>query len=242
MGRRERIPSQAPIRSKSCQTSTPLPATLPSRRPSRRSRPAGSRSGYAHVEENGGWRTEIDDNLAAFLAEANSFFLATASADGQPYMQHRGGPKGFVKILDKQTLAFADYSGNRQYITQGNLAENPKANIFIMDYAHRRPRQALGHRAGGRGRSGAAGVADATRLSCEARTGDPVHDRRVGHQLPAAYPAEIRCGRCGSSTGSARCADCGVGSRTGDAEGRSVAALKATQRQAATLHCQTCSG
>ncbi|MGM4904173.1 pyridoxamine 5'-phosphate oxidase family protein [Tardiphaga sp. 866_E4_N2_1] len=98
----------------------------------------GSRSGYAHVEENGGWRTEIDDNLAAFLAEANSFFLATASADGQPYMQHRGGPKGFVKILDKQTLAFADYSGNRQYITQGNLAENPKANIFIMDYAHRR--------------------------------------------------------------------------------------------------------
>jgi predicted pyridoxine 5'-phosphate oxidase superfamily flavin-nucleotide-binding protein len=98
----------------------------------------GSRSGYAHVEENGGWRTEIDDNLAAFLAEANSFFLATASADGRPYMQHRGGPKGFVKILDKQTLAFADYSGNRQYITQGNLAENPKANIFIMDYAHRR--------------------------------------------------------------------------------------------------------
>jgi predicted pyridoxine 5'-phosphate oxidase superfamily flavin-nucleotide-binding protein len=98
----------------------------------------GSRSGYAHVEENGGWRTEVDDNLAAFLAETNSFFLATASADGQPYMQHRGGPKGFVKVLDKQTLAFADYSGNRQYITQGNLAENPKANIFIMDYAHRR--------------------------------------------------------------------------------------------------------
>jgi predicted pyridoxine 5'-phosphate oxidase superfamily flavin-nucleotide-binding protein len=98
----------------------------------------GSRSGYAHVEENGGWRTEVDDNLAAFLAETNSFFLATASADGQPYMQHRGGPKGFVKVLDKQTLAFADYSGNRQYITQGNLAENQKANIFIMDYAHRR--------------------------------------------------------------------------------------------------------
>ena len=98
----------------------------------------GSRSGYAHVEENGGWRTEVDDNLAAFLAETNSLFFATASTDGQPYMQHRGGPKGFVKVLDKQTLAFADYSGNRQYITQGNLAENPKANIFIMDFAHRR--------------------------------------------------------------------------------------------------------
>jgi len=98
----------------------------------------GSRRGYAQVEDNGGWRTEVDDNLAAFLADTNSLFLATASADGQPYMQHRGGPKGFVKVLDKQTLAFADYSGNRQYITQGNLAENSKANIFIMDYAHRR--------------------------------------------------------------------------------------------------------
>ena len=98
----------------------------------------GSRRGYAQVEKDGGWRTEVDDNLAAFLADTNSLFLATASADGQPYMQHRGGPKGFVKVLDKQTLAFADYSGNRQYITQGNLVENPKANIFIMDYAHRR--------------------------------------------------------------------------------------------------------
>ena len=98
----------------------------------------GSRKSYAHVEENGGWRTEVDDDLTAFLAESNSLFLATASADGQPYMQHRGGPKGFVKVLDKHTLAFADFSGNRQYITQGNLAENPKANIFIMDYAHRR--------------------------------------------------------------------------------------------------------
>ena len=65
-------------------------------------------------------------------------FLATASADGQPYIQHRGGPKGFIRILDKNTLAFADYAGNRQYITQGNLSENPKANIFLMDYAHRR--------------------------------------------------------------------------------------------------------
>jgi uncharacterized protein len=98
----------------------------------------GSRETYAHVEERGGWRTEIDENLAAFLAQTNSLYFATASADGQPYIQHRGGPKGFVKILDKTTLAFADYSGNRQYITQGNLSENPKAHIFLMDYAHRR--------------------------------------------------------------------------------------------------------
>ena len=98
----------------------------------------GSRAGYAQVEAHGGWRTEIDERLAAFVAEANSMYLATASADGQPYIQHRGGPKGFVRILDKKTLAFADYSGNRQYITQGNLSENPKAHIFLMDYAHRR--------------------------------------------------------------------------------------------------------
>ena len=98
----------------------------------------GSRDGYAQVEQNGGWRTEIDEKLGGFLAETNSFFLSTASADGQPYIQHRGGPKGFVKIIDKNTIAFADYSGNRQYITQGNLSENSKAHIFVMDYTHRR--------------------------------------------------------------------------------------------------------
>jgi uncharacterized protein len=98
----------------------------------------GSRSAYAHVEQNGGWRTEVDEDLAAFLADTNSLYFATASADGQPYIQHRGGPKGFVRVLDRNTLAFADYSGNRQYITQGNLSENPKAHIFVMDYAHRR--------------------------------------------------------------------------------------------------------
>ena len=98
----------------------------------------GSREMFAEVEENGGWRTEIDENLAAFLAETSSFFLATASADGQPYIQHRGGPKGFIRILDKNTLAFANYAGNRQYITQGNLSENSKAHIFVMDFAHRR--------------------------------------------------------------------------------------------------------
>jgi hypothetical protein len=98
----------------------------------------GSREGYAQVERNGGWRTGIDDKLAGFLADTNSFYLATATADGQPYIQHRGGPKGFVKVLDKNTIAFADYAGNRQYLTQGNLSENPKAHIFIMDYAHRR--------------------------------------------------------------------------------------------------------
>ena len=98
----------------------------------------GSREAYADVETRGGWRTGIDENLAGFLAQANSLYFATASAEGQPYIQHRGGPKGFIRVLDENTLAFADYGGNRQYITQGNLSENPKAYIFVMDYAHRR--------------------------------------------------------------------------------------------------------
>jgi predicted pyridoxine 5'-phosphate oxidase superfamily flavin-nucleotide-binding protein len=98
----------------------------------------GSREAYAHVEQTRGWRTEIDADLSAFLGQTTSFYLATASSDGQPYIQHRGGPAGFIKVLDSHTLAFADFGGNRQYITQGNLTENPKAQIFIMDYAHRR--------------------------------------------------------------------------------------------------------
>lgn len=97
----------------------------------------GSRDSYAEVERGRGWQSEIDDNLAAFLATRTSFYLATASADGQPYIQHRGGPAGFIHVLDKSTLAFADFSGNRQFITQGNLSENPKAHIFLMDYAYR---------------------------------------------------------------------------------------------------------
>ncbi|MFT6671819.1 MAG: putative pyridoxine 5'-phosphate oxidase superfamily flavin-nucleotide-binding protein [Afipia broomeae] len=98
----------------------------------------GSRGGYAHMEDGGGFRTEIDEALAAFIGEQTSFFLATANAEGQPYIQHRGGPAGFIRILDKTTLAFADFRGNRQYITQGNLSENPKAYIFLIDYVNRR--------------------------------------------------------------------------------------------------------
>ncbi len=98
----------------------------------------GSRKGYARMEEKGGWQSTITDDLAHFIGERDSFYLGTASADGQPYIQHRGGPKGFLKVLDEKTLAFADFKGNRQYITAGNLSENDKAYIFLMDYANRR--------------------------------------------------------------------------------------------------------
>jgi predicted pyridoxine 5'-phosphate oxidase superfamily flavin-nucleotide-binding protein len=98
----------------------------------------GSRRAYAALEEKGGWNTRVTPDFARFIEAQTSIFLATVNAAGQPYIQHRGGPKGFIKVLDKNTIAFADYSGNRQYITQGNLSENPKAHIFVMDYAHRR--------------------------------------------------------------------------------------------------------
>jgi uncharacterized protein len=97
----------------------------------------GSRGAYARVEERGGWSTRITPDLAAFIAAQTSVFLATANAEGQPYIQHRGGPAGFLRVLDDKTIAFADFAGNRQYITQGNLAENPKVLLFLIDYAHR---------------------------------------------------------------------------------------------------------
>ncbi len=98
----------------------------------------GSRKSYERLEVKGGFKDTITPDLEAFLAERESFYLGTASADGQPYVQHRGGPKGFLKVLDETTLAFADFGGNRQYITLGTLEENDKSFIFLMDYPNRR--------------------------------------------------------------------------------------------------------
>ena len=98
----------------------------------------GSRGAYAHMEEGRGWRTRIDDTLRAFIVARDSMYLATVNATGQPYIQHRGGPPGFLRVIDDQTFGFADFSGNKQYITLGNLRENTKAHVFLMDYAHRR--------------------------------------------------------------------------------------------------------
>lgn len=98
----------------------------------------GSRANYEKMEARGGFRTGFTEDLVQFLAGIDTAFLATANALGQPYTQHRGGPKGFIRILGPRTLGFADYRGNRQYITAGNLAENDKAFLFLMDYAHKR--------------------------------------------------------------------------------------------------------
>ena len=98
----------------------------------------GSRNAYARMEQKGGWQDTVTDGLAAFIAARDSFYFGTANSEGQPHIQHRGGPKGFLKVIGERTLAFADFGGNRQYITVGTLGENDKASIFLMDYANRR--------------------------------------------------------------------------------------------------------
>jgi predicted pyridoxine 5'-phosphate oxidase superfamily flavin-nucleotide-binding protein len=98
----------------------------------------GSRRAYANMEARGGWQTDVTDELREFIAEQRSLFLATVNAEGQPYIQHRGGPPGFLRVLDARTLGFVDFAGNRQYISSGNLIDNPKAHMFLIDYRHRR--------------------------------------------------------------------------------------------------------
>lgn len=98
----------------------------------------GSRATYERVEQHGAWQTTITPELASFVTAQTSVFFATASAECQPYIQHRGGPPGFLRIVDEHTIGFADFSGNRQYISLGNLAENPRAHLFLIDYAQRR--------------------------------------------------------------------------------------------------------
>ena len=97
----------------------------------------GSRNGYARMEKNGSWESAITADLKDFIALQTNFYMATVNTDGQPYIQHRGGPAGFLHVLDAHTLAFVDYTGNKQFISQGNLSENPKAHLFLMDYVHR---------------------------------------------------------------------------------------------------------
>ena len=98
----------------------------------------GSRRSYGKMEERGSWQTLITPDLKHFIEAQTSVFLATANVEGQPYIQHRGGPAGFLKALDHRTIGFADFTGNRQYITQGNLADNPKAQLFLIDFTGRR--------------------------------------------------------------------------------------------------------
>lgn len=98
----------------------------------------GSRELYARVEREHAWGVALTPEIQAFIGAQTSVFLGTANTEGQPYIQHRGGPAGFLHVVDEHTIAFADFIGNQQYITLGNLADNPKAHLFVIDYARRR--------------------------------------------------------------------------------------------------------
>ena len=156
----------------------------------------GSRRGYANLEARGGWETTIPPDLATFIEAQISIFLGTASADGQPYIQHRGGPPGFLKVLDDKTIGFADFSGNKQYITLGNLADNPKAHPVPHRLCAASAREDLGRGARGRRRRRAGGKLMPDRLPRAARAGDLVHGVGVGCQLPAAHSSALRGRGC----------------------------------------------
>jgi len=98
----------------------------------------GSRDIYAHIEQHDSWKDTVTKEFSEFIAVRDSFYMATVNAEGQPYIQHRGGPKGFLKVIDDRTLGFADFSGNRQYISYGNLVDNNKVCLFLMDYPNRK--------------------------------------------------------------------------------------------------------
>ena len=151
----------------------------------------GSRQSYARMERGRGWQTEVTPELAEFLADLDMFYLGTANAEGQPYIQHRGGPPGFLKVIDDHTLGFADFGGNRQYITLGNLSENPKAFLFLMDYANQRRVKLWGTARVVEGDAELQVTARRPGLSRHGRASDPLHARGVGRELPAAHPPAV---------------------------------------------------
>src|SRR5262245_47214252 len=129
----------------------------------------GSRAAHARRAAAGHFAHELTADVIAFIGERDSAYFATASADGQPYVQHRGGPPGFLKVLDERTIAFADYAGNKQFISIGNLAENERSFLFLMDYANARRLKLWGR----------ARVADEPALV--ARVADPAYRARIEH-------------------------------------------------------------
>ncbi len=104
----------------------------------------GSRSSYARMESGETRNDRLGPSEAGFIAARDSFYMATVSETGWPYIQHRGGPEGFVRVLDERTLGFADYRGNRQYVSVGNLATNDRVSLFLMDYPNRTRLKLLG--------------------------------------------------------------------------------------------------
>jgi uncharacterized protein len=143
----------------------------------------GSRRVYARQERGDGWPTTITLDLIAMLVDLDMFYLGTANAAGQPYIQYRGGPPGFLKVIDEHTMGFADFGGNRQYITLGNLSENPKAFLFLMDYANRRRMKVWG----------TARVVEGD-ADLEEQLGDPAHPGKVERAILFTVEAwDVNC-------------------------------------------------
>jgi len=104
-----------------------------------------SRASYERLAALGPSHDALSSDEAEFIAARDSFYLGSVTEDGWPYIQHRGGPVGFLHVLDGRTLAFADYAGNKQYITAGNLATNDRVSLFLMDYPHQTRLKVIGH-------------------------------------------------------------------------------------------------
>lgn len=105
----------------------------------------GSRAAYARFETGPDQGARIDDTAAAFIAARDSFYMSSTSETGWPYLQHRGGPEGFMRVLDDRTMGFADFSGNKQYVSLGNLQHDNRVALFFMDYANRTRLKVFGH-------------------------------------------------------------------------------------------------
>jgi uncharacterized protein len=108
-------------------------------------RAMGSRGAYARREGGPDSNDRLGPGEAAFIAERDGFYIASVSQTGWPYVQFRGGPPGFLRVLDDKTLGYADFRGNRQYITTGNVAANDRVSLFLMDYLNRRRLKIFGH-------------------------------------------------------------------------------------------------
>jgi hypothetical protein len=106
---------------------------------------AGSRASYARMEAGGGPIDALTDRELDFIADRDSFYMASVSEDGWPYVQHRGGPKGFLRPIEGNTIGFADYRGNRQYLSTANLAADDRVSLFLMDYPNKRRLKLIGH-------------------------------------------------------------------------------------------------
>jgi hypothetical protein len=105
----------------------------------------GSRESYERLARSGAAEQSLGPDELEFISARDSFYIATVTPDGWPYVQHRGGPAGFLAVLDEQTLSFADYAGNKQYISTGNLTVNDRVALFLMDYPHQARLKIIGH-------------------------------------------------------------------------------------------------